>query len=99
MSAMSASFEHLHDSVELLMAPVGGYSLEKHLLIAVIGALLLVSGPAVIGLLRGTDRAITRAAQRDVLIGIACLLPILTFLGFVFFVGRGYITALFAKSE
>lgn len=99
MSAISASLDQLQVTIERLMAPIGGYSLEKHFLIAVIGALLLVSGPALIGLLRGTDRTITQAAQRDVLIGIGCLLPIVTFLGFFFFVGRGYVTALFAQSE
>lgn len=99
MSAISAASEHLRESAEQLMAPIGGYSIEKHLLIAFIGSLLLVSGPVVIGAFRGAGKPIIRSAQRDVMIGIACLLPVITFLGFFFFVGRGYFIALCADPE
>lgn len=99
MSAISTLQEQNIKKLQELFEVVGGYSFKKHLLIAAGVALLLVLGPSLIGALRGNNRSITRAAQRDVLIGIACLLPIITFFGFFFFVARGYWIALRADSR
>lgn len=99
MSLTSASIQQFYETTDWLMAPVGGYSLEKLLLITAVAAVLLVLGPLLIGAFRGSSRNIARAATRDVLIGIACVIPVITFLGFFFFVGRGYLTAIFSDSE
>ena len=98
MSAITAAQDHTSETLHQLFWHIGGYSLEKLLLIAAIATSFLLLGPWVIGAYRGVSRNDIRVAQRDVLIGIVCLLPVITFLGFFFFVGRGYWMALSANA-
>lgn len=89
MSAITAAQDHTSETLHQIFVDIGGYSPENLLLVAVVAASSLLLGPWIIGAYRGVSRNEIRVAQRDVFIGIVCLLPVITFLGF-FFWGFGF---------
>lgn len=78
---------------------IGDFSLQKYLLVIGIGIIVLTAIPWTVALLRGAGRPVAAASVRDVLIGILCAMGIITVPLSVFFIGRGYLTALIANNK
>lgn len=77
---------------------IGDYSLSKYLYIVSTMVLFMCLLPYTVALLRGAGKNVAIASVKDVSLGIACAIGVITFHGFFFFVGRGFLTAFTART-
>lgn len=72
---------------------LGDYSLGLHLVLMLGIAAFLVGAVWVLALVRGRGRDLAVECTVDLVIGFLCAMSVIAFLGFFYFVGRGFYRA------